>query len=527
MNESTVSLHRPDGEWNGKLAMVGVDGAPGRALETEIAALLARGYACVGAGEDVATTHALIGSSRDALATRYDRPVQNVIAFALGRSAGTALDVAQHWPADFDGIVCGATQLLNDDDPDLLAFGRRGGRLIMFHGQDDTVAPAARVTRFLESYERLAGGPVLGAAYVRLFLWPGVDNWLRGPGSGRVDYCELIERWLEWTPRRPPDAPVLQRPKRPDDDASVFAPQKLADAEVEFTRPAYPFPLRAVYKGHGDPSQWRSWYALALYRRTLTPVTPDELPKLLPQDPGRREPLVITPDVGPVVVTGATGRLGLEVVRALRSMNVSVRAAVRDEARARKVLPPGVEVVVADVRDADAVRRAFRGARTLIFTASATAGGDGTNTPETVEYQGVQNCIAAAKAERLAHFVLVSSMCATQDEHMHNLWGEILRWKYRSEAALRSSGVPYTVLRPAGLRPAPGVPPFEPGTRGIRFAQGDRIAFGEEIHRADCALVLAALLGNPDAMGKTLEAWNDDSVPPGAWVGTFAAIARD
>jgi len=527
MQTSAGTVHCPSVDWNGKLAVVGVDGAVGQPLQTEIDALLARGYACVAAGGDAASTHALVGSAREGLTARYDRPVRPVVGFALGRSAGVLLDLAADWPEDCDGIVCGATQFLDDHDPDLLAFGKRGGRLIMFHGEDDEVSPGGRAARFLESYERRAGGPVQAAAYVRLFFRPGMDHSLRGPGAGRVDYCELMERWLEWTPRRPPDAPILYRPRHPDDGMSIFAPQALSDADAEFTRPAYPFPLRAVYKGHGDPAQWRSWYALALYRRTLSPVTPDELPKPFPQDPDRREPLVIAPDVAPVVVTGATGRLGLEVVRALHAMNVPVRAAVRDEAKARKLLPPGVEVVVADVRDAEAIQHAFRGARTLIFTASATAGGDGSNNPETVEFNGVQNCIAAAKAQGLSHFVLVSSMCATQDEHMHNLWGAILQWKFRSENALRASGLPYTVVRPAGLRPAPGVPPYDAATRGIRFAQGDRIAFGEEIHRADCALVLAALLGNPDAIGKTVEAWNDDSVPPDAWVGTFGALARD
>jgi uncharacterized protein YbjT (DUF2867 family) len=191
------------------------------------------------------------------------------------------------------------------------------------------------------------------------------------------------------------------------------------------------------------------------------------------------------------------------------------------------MLPATTEVVVADVRDADQVRRAVHGARTLVFAASATAGGEGTNTPETVEYAGGLNAIAAAKAEGLAHFVLVSSLCTTQKEHVHNLWGGILEWKRRSELALRASGVPYTIIRPGGLRPAPGMPAFEPGTRGIRFAQGDRVAFGEEIHRADCAQVLAALVGSAAAIGKTFELWNDDSVPPGAWVGTFDAISRD
>ena len=521
MHSSPRLPRLPTSDWNGKLAVVGVDGSAGRSLEIESAALLARGYACMPMAQDVGSIQSDVAHGRDALVSHYGHAPRLVVVFALARSAYVALRLAHEWPTAIDGMVCAATEFKRSYNPDLLDFGRRGGRLLLIHGEDDRTTPPQRVVQFFESYEQLAGGPVAAAAFVRFFLYPGMDHSLRGPGAGRVDFCTHLERWLEWTPRRPPDQPLLQRRTAGDEAASVFAAPTLEPGEVAFTRPAYPYPLRAMYKGYGDERRWQSWYALALYKRHLGPVTADELPKLIPQDPARRRALVVDPSASPVVVFGATGRLGLELVKALRANNVTTRAAVRDESKARSSLPSDVDIAVADVRDPDAVRRAIHGARTIIFAASASAGGEGSNTPENVEYAGVLNAIAAAKAEDIQHFVLVSSLCATQTEHVHNLWNNILVWKYRSEEALLASGVPCTVVRPGGLRPAPGMPAFEAGTRGVRFAQGDRIAFGVEIHRVDVAQVLIATVGNAAAVGKTFEVFNDDSLPPGAWVASF------
>ena len=57
------------------------------------------------------------------------------------------------------------------------------------------------------------------------------------------------------------------------------------------------------------------------------------------------------PVVRVVLVTGASGNVGREVVVALRALGVTVRAAERNEARARGRLGDGVDVVRLDYRD--------------------------------------------------------------------------------------------------------------------------------------------------------------------------------
>jgi uncharacterized protein YbjT (DUF2867 family) len=66
-----------------------------------------------------------------------------------------------------------------------------------------------------------------------------------------------------------------------------------------------------------------------------------------------------------ILVTGATGAVGQQVVNQLVKRGAAVRALVRDPAKAK--FPEGVEVVKGDLLDVDALRSAFSGASTLFL----------------------------------------------------------------------------------------------------------------------------------------------------------------
>lgn len=72
-----------------------------------------------------------------------------------------------------------------------------------------------------------------------------------------------------------------------------------------------------------------------------------------------------------ILVTGATGRVGRQVVQQLVQRGSKVRVLVRDPAKAD--FPAGVEVAKGDLLDIDALRSAFKGVRTL-FLLNAVAG---------------------------------------------------------------------------------------------------------------------------------------------------------
>lgn len=66
-----------------------------------------------------------------------------------------------------------------------------------------------------------------------------------------------------------------------------------------------------------------------------------------------------------ILVTGATGRLGAQIIAGLVQRGADIRALTRDPAKAR--LPDGVTAVGGDLADIDAMRAALRGVSTLFL----------------------------------------------------------------------------------------------------------------------------------------------------------------
>jgi uncharacterized protein YbjT (DUF2867 family) len=223
-----------------------------------------------------------------------------------------------------------------------------------------------------------------------------------------------------------------------------------------------------------------------------------------------------------VVVAGATGRTGKEVVAELVKRNYRVRALVRDAAKAQGTFPAGVEIVVGDVRDEDSLRKAFKGAHYVI---SAVGAGGGPNAPadagpEQIDNQGVAKMAQAARKARVRQLVLVSSAAVTKAEtYPMAFMRPILAAKFKGENALRASGVPYTIVRPGGLLDEPG------GRKAVQFSQGDTTT--GRIPRADVALVCVEALGRRSALRKTVELLSGDGALPQDFEREFAALAAD
>lgn len=68
-----------------------------------------------------------------------------------------------------------------------------------------------------------------------------------------------------------------------------------------------------------------------------------------------------------ILVTGATGSNGREIVKHLASRNVQVRAMVRDRDRARAIAVPNVEVVEGDFDRPETLLGALAGVERAFF----------------------------------------------------------------------------------------------------------------------------------------------------------------
>ncbi len=93
-----------------------------------------------------------------------------------------------------------------------------------------------------------------------------------------------------------------------------------------------------------------------------------------PSDGLRRRPgpaIASNGNASVVLVAGATGGIGQEVVDQALAQGYSVRALVRDEAKARMLFGDRVQYVVGDVREPRSLRRAVKGADQVISALGA------------------------------------------------------------------------------------------------------------------------------------------------------------
>jgi UDP-glucose 4-epimerase len=114
-----------------------------------------------------------------------------------------------------------------------------------------------------------------------------------------------------------------------------------------------------------------------------------------------------------VLVTGATGAVGPQVVRACQATGYSVRTLSVD-APDRNVLPPGVDARLGDVCDRDAVESAVAGVDAVVHLAALlhqfenVAGLD--RQYERVNIGGTENIVRAAVASNVKRLVFLSTI---------------------------------------------------------------------------------------------------------------------
>jgi len=220
-----------------------------------------------------------------------------------------------------------------------------------------------------------------------------------------------------------------------------------------------------------------------------------------------------------VLVAGATGGTGQQIVAQLQEQGYGVRALVRDAASAAEKLGPKVNIVVADVRNPESLVPALEGV-TRVVSAIGAGEKEGPNSPKFVDYGGNKNLIDAAVNAGVQQFVLVSSMGVTHEDHVLNrIFGNILIWKMKGEDYLRGAGIAYTVVRPGGLHDKPG------GEQKIIFEQADTVK-SVSISRADVAAVCVAALIYPEAQNKTFEVFSIKKPADEDWQLKFAALEK-
>lgn len=187
----------------------------------------------------------------------------------------------------------------------------------------------------------------------------------------------------------------------------------------------------------------------------------------------------------PVLVVGATGYLGGQVVEELLRRGKQVRALARAKSDASKLEAKGVEIVRGDMLDAGSLTEAMAGVDAVVSTAAGYTRND--RNAEAIDTFGYSNLAVAARNAGVRRFVLISILTSDQTPQVPHFWHKKL-----AEDRLEQLGVPFVALRPGAF--------FDQvaGMRGDPFQKGRIMWLGSKetpltfVLTADLAGYLAA-----------------------------------
>lgn len=134
-----------------------------------------------------------------------------------------------------------------------------------------------------------------------------------------------------------------------------------------------------------------------------------------------------------ILVLGATGNVGSQVVKQLVDIKANVRAAVRSINKAQAFKNASVEIVEMDFNKPETMQPALEGVEKVFLLTPPF--------PNMAEITA--NVVEAAKKAQVKHIVKQSGI-GTNDEPKATL----LRWHREGEKKIEASGISYTFLRP-------------------------------------------------------------------------------
>ncbi|MDR3400949.1 MAG: tannase/feruloyl esterase family alpha/beta hydrolase [Chthoniobacter sp.] len=129
--------------------------------------------------------------------------------------------------ADIDTYTAALAPYLNAENPDLSAFEKRGGKLVMTLGSADSVVPYHASLDYYERVIERFGGLEKVQSFFKFYLVPGLSHG-GGPGINQApSLTEVVRTW-----REKGTAPEELKGRR------------VVDGKTEWEMPLYPYPLK-------------------------------------------------------------------------------------------------------------------------------------------------------------------------------------------------------------------------------------------------------------------------------------------
>ncbi|GAW53314.1 MULTISPECIES: SDR family oxidoreductase [unclassified Nocardioides] len=199
-----------------------------------------------------------------------------------------------------------------------------------------------------------------------------------------------------------------------------------------------------------------------------------------------------------IAIVGGHGQVALHLLHVLRRSDHTPVALVRNEGYRAELEDRGAEVRLLDIerQGAGDFAAAFQGCDAVVFAAGG--GPDGNiERKRTVDLEGSLKSIEGARQAGITRFVQISAIGVDDPlpDDTSDVWRAYVEAKRDADAALRTSILDWTILRPGRLTddPATGLVAL-----GADVTRGD-------VTRADVAAVVAAVL---DADSTIRKQWN-------------------
>ncbi|WP_296665622.1 SDR family oxidoreductase [Demequina sp.] len=199
-----------------------------------------------------------------------------------------------------------------------------------------------------------------------------------------------------------------------------------------------------------------------------------------------------------VAIVGGHGKVALRLIPILLHRGHEVVALARGDEQLHELSRLGAAPRKLDIEAADeaAFSSAFGGCDAVVFAAGG--GPDGNiERKRTVDLEGSLKSIAAAKHRRIARFLQISAtgVDAEPDPERGEVWAAYMHAKRDADAALRASGLAWTILRPGILTDGPGTGCITIGEHVMPYS----------IPRVDVAQTIASCLSRPLTAGHQWE----------------------
>lgn len=144
----------------------------------------------------------------------------------------------------FQQSVTEFSSVLSTDNPNLAAFKKDGGKILIWHGLADQIIFPRGTINYYQRVQQQMGGPAATGSFARLFLAPGAQHCASAAGPAPADPLGAVVNWV-------------QHGKAP---ASILGTiTNPVTGAVIRSRPLCGYPRVARYTGHGSTNEARNF----------------------------------------------------------------------------------------------------------------------------------------------------------------------------------------------------------------------------------------------------------------------------